>query len=123
MTPARLLFDEHIPPALVNAVLAVCPAATVRLVGVSPDVPPKGTNDPHLLEYSEREGYAIVTFDKDTFPAHADDYAAAGGRHGGLFVIPKPGNYSPGRIAEEFALILGASDRAEWVNLVTFIPL
>ena len=123
MSKVAFLLDEHVPVAVGNAILGLQPAALVRIVGTHPDVPPKRTPDPDLLVFAEAEGYAIVTFDKDTMPGHAADHTAAGRHTRGVFVFPNGNDLSAGRIANELVMIWEASEAEEWTDVTAFLPL
>ncbi|MBY0456082.1 MAG: DUF5615 family PIN-like protein [Gemmataceae bacterium] len=123
MSAVAFLLDENIPAPVRNALIAVIKGAHIRMVGVDPDVPPKQTTDPDLLVFAEAEGLSIVTFDKDTMPGHAADHVAAGRHTWGVFVFPNGNNMSAGQIAAELAMVCGASQRDEWIDLVLFLPL
>jgi hypothetical protein len=123
VTRVAFLVDEGVPAAVANAVLALEPAVRLRVVGTSPDVPPKGTPDPALLVFAEDEGFAIVTFDKDTMPGHAADHTAAGRYTSGVFVFPRGNDLSAGRVADELVMIWGASAADEWTDLTVFLPM
>jgi predicted nuclease of predicted toxin-antitoxin system len=101
MNRVAFLFDEHMPLACMNALLALQPSAVTRLVGVSHDVPPKQTPDLQLLEYAEAENYVLVTFDKDTMPGYEKTHLASGRPTWGLFIFLHGNDLSAGRFAQE----------------------
>ena len=76
MSQVAFLLDEHMPLALVNAVLGAEPSVDLICVG-QPGAPPKQAPDPELLEVAEREQRAIVTLDKKTMPGHAAAHTAS----------------------------------------------
>ena len=123
MSKVAFLLDEHVPVAAGNAVLGLQPEVRLRIVGTHPDVPPKRTPDPDLLIFAETEGYALVTFDKDTMPGHAAAHTAAGRHTRGVFVFPNGNHLSAGRIAHELVTIWGASEAEEWADETVFLPL
>jgi hypothetical protein len=123
VSAVAFLLDENIPAPVRNALLALAPTARVRTVGVDPDVPPKRTPDPDLLIFAEAEGFALVTFDKDTMPDHASNHLAAGRHTWGVFIFPNGNKLSAGRVASELVMIWGASQPTEWTDLIVFLPL
>jgi len=123
VSKVAFLLDEHVPVAVGNAVLGLRPAAVVRVVGTHPDVPPKRTPDPVLLNFAEDEGYAVVTFDKDTMPGHAAAHVTAGRHTRGVFVFPNGNNLNAGLIASELVMIWEASEAEEWTDETVFLPM
>lgn len=120
--PVAFLLDEHVPLAVRNAVRAIQPPIRVRLIGVDADVPAKRAPDPAVLEFAEDNGYAVVTFDKETMPVHEQAHLAAGRHTWGVFLFPNGRRLSAGRIADELVLIWGTSHRDEWVDRFEFLP-
>lgn len=116
------LLDEHVPPAVGNAVAGREPAITVLGVGIDPSSPPTGTLDPDLLAFAEAERLAVVTFDKTTMPGHAARHVAGGRHTWGVFVFPDGNDLSAGRVAAELELVWGASEADEWIDRVEFLP-
>jgi hypothetical protein len=57
----RLLFDEHVPDPLAEALNQAEPALDLICVGDG-RAPQKGTKDPELLKMAEAERRAVVTF-------------------------------------------------------------
>ena len=122
MNQVRYLFDECLPVSILDALIELEPSIEVRKVGRDRDVPPKGTKDPELLTFAEREHYVIVTFDKSTMRDHAVNHMQRGQTLRGLFIVRK-GNYlSAGRIAEELLLIWSATQADEWIGQIEYIP-
>jgi hypothetical protein len=117
------LFDEHFPVAAANAILGFESSICLRIVGTDPDAPPKRTPDPDLLRYAEEKGFAIVTFDKETMPAHADVHIANGHHTCGVFVFPKGYSLNAGIIADELVMIWDASTPDEWIDRTVFLPM
>jgi hypothetical protein len=122
MSQVRFLLDEQIPEPVSDAIKAAEPAIDFRQVGVHPDVPPKGTLDPDVLLFAEKEEYALVTFDKRSMPGHMAAHLATGHHTWGIFLFPT-GNYlSPGRIAEELVLVWATSEADEWIDRLENLP-
>lgn len=120
MSQVAFLLDEHMPLALVNALLGAEPSIDVTCVG-QPGGPPKRTPDQQLIELAELEGRAIVTFDKSTMPGHAAAHNAMGGHTFGVFIF-KDDHLSPGRMASELVMIWTASEPDEWIDRVEYLP-
>lgn len=122
MTPVSLLLDENIPGPVVHALRQLEPPMAVRFSGHEPGLPPKGTPDPDLLVFAEQNGYALVTFDINTMPGHVADHLAAGRHTRGVFVFPTGNSLSAGNVAQELAMVCGASDADEWIDRMEFLP-
>ena len=123
MNAFRYLFDENVPIRYLKALRSREPAIEFRQVGVETDSPPKRTEDPDVLTYAEREHYAIVSFDLDTFPDYAVRHVMLGRMHHGVFVVPRRHSIPTKILCDELIMIWAASDPVEWVNRVAYIPL
>jgi Domain of unknown function (DUF5615) len=122
MSQVAFLVDENVPASVVPAVLSREPSIRIPQVGVDPTVPPKGTLDPDLLAFAEAEGFALVTFDKDTMPGHIGDHLASGKHTLGVFIFPDGNSLSPGRIADELIIVWVASQAEEWIDRIEYLP-
>jgi hypothetical protein len=122
MSQVQFLLDEHIPDAVLDALTAAEPSIAVRKIGVHTNAPPKGTLDPDVLAFAEAEELAIVTFDKNTMPAHTTAHLAAGRHTWGIFLFANGNAMSAGRIAEELVLVWATSQRDEWVDQIEYLP-
>lgn len=88
-------------------------------VGDPPDLP-RGSLDPALLLWAEREGRILVSLDKSTLPTHLASHLQSGRHVPGIF-IPKPRSTFPQIVAFLVAAAY-ASDPAEWQDLLVYIP-
>jgi hypothetical protein len=122
VSQVQFLLDEQIPAALGVALLATEPAIVFRQVGAHPDVPPKGTLDPDVLLFAEREQYALVTFDKRSMPGHVTAHLTAGNHTCGVFWFPNGYTLSAGRVVDELVLIWATSQRDEWMDRFQPLP-
>ena len=114
------LVDEHVPTALINAVIGDEPSIVIMRVG-QPGMPPKRTPDPQLLEFAEANRMAIFTFDRSTMAVHADAHVGAGRHTFGVFIWT---NKMVGvkAAAEELVLLWSASEAEEWIDQVVYLP-
>jgi hypothetical protein len=79
------------------------------------------SEDPEVLEWVAQEGRILLTHDTRTMPNHAYQRVKGGNALPGVFVI---NDQMPiGQAIEELLTIIGASNAAEWENLVVFLPL
>jgi hypothetical protein len=88
--PLRFVLDEHLRGPLWHAILRHNRAGVSRFdatrVGDPPDLP-LGSPDPAILTWAEREGWALVTLDRNTMIGHLWDHLDAGNHLPGLFLI------------------------------------
>lgn len=79
----------------------------------------EGLPDEEVLEISAREKRILVSHDVSTMPVHFADFIA-GQDSLGLILIPQ--SLPVKHAIEELALIWGASEPEEYVNLITWLP-
>ncbi|MCE9533106.1 MAG: DUF5615 family PIN-like protein [Planctomycetes bacterium] len=120
MSQVAYLFDEHMPDALINAMVTREPSISILRIG-QPGVPPKGTLDPQVIEFAERERLAIFTHDKSTMAAHAYAYSASGRSTFGVFIWTPELARVVGA-ASDLIMIWAASAAEEWMNRVEYLP-
>ena len=122
MTQVQYLLDEQMPVAVREALEAAEPAIIVRQVGAQSDAPPKGTLDPEVLLFAEREQLVLVTFDKRSMPGHVTDHLAAGHHTCGVFIFQNGNALSAGRVAGELVFVWATSPADEWVDRIEYLP-
>lgn len=113
------LLDEHVSPAYRQQLLRRESSLTVRIIG-DPGVPPKGTLDPELLLWCEKEGFVIVTNNRSTMPVHLADHLAEGRHMLGIFILNPLMSF--GDTIEELILLATASVENEFSDKITFLP-
>src|SRR5947209_5200983 len=113
--PLSYVLDEHLRGPL----WAALRQHNAGGVDDPPDLP-RGTSDPDLLLWAEREGRVVVTMDWNTMPGYLLTHLQ-GGRHSPGVVILRPGHTLPDLV---FNLILAAYawDPAEVRDQVRFLP-
>jgi hypothetical protein len=79
-----------------------------------------GLTDPQVLALSAAQGRILVTHDMRTMPHHFASFIQ-GSRSPGVIVVPQ--SMRPAQAAEELLLIASATEVAEWVNRIVFLPL
>ncbi|MEP7342166.1 MAG: DUF5615 family PIN-like protein [Acidobacteriota bacterium] len=79
----------------------------------------EGLPDEQVLEISARDGRILVSHDVNTMPVHFANFISNQNSPG---VILIPQNLPIKRAVEELVLIWGASEAAEYVNLITWLP-
>lgn len=120
MSQVSYLFDEHMPDSLINAILRREPSIFILRID-QVGAPPKGTRDPEVLEFAERERMAIFTHDISTMPVHADAHTASGRNTYGVFIWTRDLARVVGA-TDDLILIWAASEAEEWMNLVRYLP-
>lgn len=91
----------------------------VLRVGDPSDLPLRST-DQAILEWSCTHERILVTFDKRTIPKLFQARLAAGFTHPGVFMLRRDDIVM--ETLEHLVLAAYASDPAEWVNAIRFIP-
>lgn len=120
MTPPRFLLDEHVPYVIRSRLLRLDTELDVLAVG-QPLAPPKGTADPDILTWIEKTGYILVTANRRTIPEHVRAHYAAGNHIPGVLLLRR--GASLGQIIEQLYLLWVASDAAEYVDRLLYLPM
>ena len=79
-----------------------------------------GLTDPQVLALSAGEDRILVPHDMRTMPHHFASFIEEY-RSPGVIVVPQ--SMRPAQAAEEPLLIASATEGAEWVNRIVFLPL
>lgn len=116
----RFLIDENMSPQYRTQLLYHEPSLTVLAVG-DEGAPPKSTPDPEILVWCEQNQFSLVTNNRESMPQHLSDHITAGHHVPGIFPINR--KVSMGLIIDELIHIAGASDEAEYIDRITYIPL
>lgn len=119
MTVVRFLCDEHVHPALAEAIHNREPGVKLLFVG-QPNAPATGTPDPELLQSAEQKGYALLTGDRRTMPIHLIEHHAAGRHTWGVFLIRREAEWS--RLIHDILLIWSASQAEDWRDRLEYLP-
>jgi Domain of unknown function (DUF5615) len=121
--PLRFVLDENQRGPLWRAILRHNQIGTNAIdavrVGDSDDLPLRAT-DPDILDWCEREGRILVTFDKATLAEHHSNHLQAGRHCPGIFTLRR-GTRLP-QIVEHLALVSHASGAWDWADRIEFIP-
>lgn len=116
----RYLLDENISGVYRTQLLHHEPSLTVLMIG-DEGAPVRGTSDPEILRWCERNDFNLVTNNRRSMPQHLDDHLAAGHHVPGIFTINL--EVSIGLIIEEIILIAGASHENEFLDQIVYVPL
>jgi predicted nuclease of predicted toxin-antitoxin system len=119
----RFLVDENLHGRLWSAVVhhnarGVDPIDAVQ-VGDPPDLP-RGSEDPDILIWAEREDRILVSRDLSTLPHFLSDHLQAGHHSPGVFLIRRGTTLH--EVVDFLVLAAYASEPWEWTDRCQFIP-
>ncbi|MEI7862241.1 MAG: DUF5615 family PIN-like protein [Planctomycetota bacterium] len=118
MIRPRFLADHDLNEHIVTGVLRLHPEiefVRARDVGLA------DSSDLDLLAYASRMSFCVVSHDVNTMPVAAAAAISTGGSFPGLFMVRQT---TPVRTAiESLVLVCSASNQADWLNQVVFLPL
>ncbi|HEY9692582.1 MAG TPA: DUF5615 family PIN-like protein [Oculatellaceae cyanobacterium] len=116
----KYLIDENVDPTYTNQLRRANPDLLVIAVG---DIiaPPKGTLDPEILLWCEKQCCILVTNNRKSMPVHLADHIALKHHVPGIFILsPK---LSIGENLEQLILIAEGSFEDEYQDRIEFLPL
>lgn len=119
MSTIRYLCDENVPEQLVDAVIQREPSIEIFMVGQD-IAPPKGTPDPQVLLFAEKEKLAVITLDKKSMSGHVTDHLTAGHHTWGVFSLRM--NFSILRYVDNLILFWSESDAEYWQDQMEWLP-
>jgi hypothetical protein len=114
----RYLWDENTSHDVLRALRQLVPSVDVL---VAQEAGMSGTPDDRVIEVAIREDRVVVTRDRNTLVGTAVRLIGLGKTLPGVIVVGS--RLSPGRAAEELALVAHAATPAELTNRVVFLPL
>ena len=121
--PLRYVLDEQMPAPLWKALqqhnTVATPPIDVVYVG-GPLSLPKGTPDPDILIWAEREGRILVSLDKQSLPTHLVKHLQAGHHCPGIFIIRKRTPIP--HIVTYLATTAQAADPLAFQDTITYVP-
>ena len=120
MSEIKYLLDEHVDPRLKRALKKNWSDMVVWRVGEA-GAPPLQSSDPEILDWCETNGFSLVTNNRASMPVHLRDRLDAGRHTPGIFVLNP--RMKMGETAEELAIIWGASEMEEYLDLLNHLPL
>lgn len=115
----RFLADENFDNLILRGVLRENPTFDVIRVQ---DTEIYQAADPEVLSWAAQEGRILLTHDVKTMTLHAYERIEAGLPMPGVIEVSKQ-RMSIGRAVAELLIIDGASDPAEWENVVAYLPM
>ena len=115
----RFLIDENTSRMLADQLRRLAPEIDVLLVG-DEGAPPRGTLDPEILCWCEREEYCLVTRNRKSMPPHLDAHLATGRHIPGIFTIRDQAALK--HVLATLLLIWEAAEPGEYQDQIVFIP-
>ncbi len=115
----HFLLDENISHVIRDGLKRRRPEVEVRVIG-GEGVPPISTKDGEILEFLEREGYILVTSNRNTMPIHLQEHLQKGRHIPGILLLRPRASYR--RIIDTLELIWFASLPEDFQDQVTYIP-
>lgn len=95
-------------------------AVDVVAVGEPPDLP-KGSEDPDILVWAERNGRVVLTVDYGTMPGHLADHLSAGRHSPGLICIRRASRIAA--VVRDLAAVVYAGRPEDFADSVSYVPL
>lgn len=114
----RFLADENIDPDLVLGLRRQ--DDDVDIVRVQ-DVGLRTAEDPVILQWAADHGRILISHDRRTIPAFAAERLAAGLAMPGVILLRSTLPLTDA--IQQLAVVAGASDAAEWVDQIAYLPL
>lgn len=114
----RLLSDENFNNDIVRG--ALLRRDDLDVVRVQ-DVGLAGVDDADVLAWADAQGRIFLTHDRRTIPRHAYARVAAGKSFAGVFIANDRAPVA--RVIDDLLLLVDATEQAEWVNRIEYLPL
>lgn len=119
MTRFRYLIDENTSRTLADQLHRLAPDMDVLLVGDN-GAPPRGTLDPDILCWCERERFCLVTHNRKSMPPHLDAHIADGHHIQGIFTLRDKSLLK--EMLVTLLLIWEAAEPDEYQDQIVYIP-
>jgi hypothetical protein len=87
----------------------------------NPGLPPRGTKDPDILLWCERNNFILVTNNRSSMPVHLTDHLSQGRHIPGIFVLRPRAEI--GEIIDNLIFIALAAEENEFQDQIIHIPL
>lgn len=120
MSVIQYLLDENVAPALRTALHQERPDMVLWYVGEA-GVLPKGTLDPEILVWCERNETILVTNNRASMPVHLQEHLAEGRHIPGIFILSAKMSFE--QTVEELTLIWELADPEMYIDQIRFMPI
>ncbi len=119
----QLLLDEHIPPAVAEAVPRIHPEASIVALRDWRSGAFLGRTDHEILLEAHKLGFTLVTYDVRTIPSLLRHWAESDMSHGGVIYIDHrtilPSDI--GGLARALAAVIHRYSERDWTKQVLFL--
>ncbi|MEQ8996567.1 MAG: DUF5615 family PIN-like protein [Coleofasciculus sp. B1-GNL1-01] len=116
----KYLLDENLPSFYQVQLLRLQSNLTVWMIG-NPGLPPRGTKDPDILLWCERNNFILVTSNRSSMPVHLTEHLSQGRHIPGIFVLRPRAEI--GEIIDNLIFIALAAEENEFQDQIIHIPL
>jgi hypothetical protein len=79
-----------------------------------------GIPDPEVLRRAMAESRILISHDENSMPGHFREFLTGGNHCPGVLIVPQ--GAPVGRVIESIVLIWIASDAAEWMDRIQWLP-
>lgn len=114
------LIDENVNPIYPQAIRLKEPLIDVKVIGEA-GIPPKGTLDPEILDWCEKNNFILVTNNRTSMPVHLTDHLAKNGHIPGIFILNT--RLSVGENIEQLIVVAKVSDNNEYQDQIVYLPI
>jgi hypothetical protein len=80
-----------------------------------------GILDPEVLRLAMVQDRILISHDENSMPGHFKDFTREGNRSPGVLMVPQ--GAPVGRVIESLLLVWIASEAAEWVDRIAWLPI
>jgi hypothetical protein len=116
----QYLIDENMPSLYREQLLRHLPNLIIHTVG-DLGVPPRGTLDPEIIVWCEKNGFLLITKNRRSMPFHLADHLSTGHHLPGILVLRRQADV--GQVIADLVLIAEAADDDEYLDRISYVPL
>ncbi len=120
MSTVCFLLDENVHPMYRSELLKRERTLVIWRVGML-GAPPRGTTDPDILDWCEKQAFLLVTNNRASMPSHVKDHLGQGRHIPGIIVMNDKMTVS--ETVEDLLLIWAASGENEYADRIVYLPL
>jgi hypothetical protein len=113
----RFLADADLNHAIVKGVRGREPALDLMSAA---EAHPEGLSDLEVIVFAASQGRILISHDTSTLPTHFIGHLRTGGSSPGVFLVRQ--RVSCGEPIEALLTIWSASNAAEWVDQIYYLP-
>jgi len=113
----RFLADADLNQAIVKGVRGREPALDLMSAA---EAHLEGLSDLEVIVFAASQGRILISHDTSTMPVHFAGYLRTGGGSPGVLLVRQRASY--GQVIEAILTIWSASNAAEWVDQIYYLP-